>query len=65
MVVAFSAGSDSTATLKILRWAGFDAIPIMAKLPQMGGEDVLARAKEWGGRFSLMCPVTWTKWRPR
>lgn len=47
VVVAFSAGSDSTATLKILRWAGFDAIPIMAKLPQMG-EDVLARAKEWG-----------------
>ncbi len=38
MVVAFSAGSDSTATLKILRWAGFDAIPIMAKLPQMGGK---------------------------
>ncbi|EEB72982.1 N-type ATP pyrophosphatase [Thermococcus sp. AM4] len=36
VAVAFSAGSDSTATLKILRWAGFDVVPITAKLPQMG-----------------------------
>ncbi|WP_099209821.1 ATPase [Thermococcus henrietii] len=36
VAVAFSAGSDSTATLKILRWAGFDVLPITAKLPQMG-----------------------------
>jgi len=35
IAVAFSAGSDSTATLKILRWAGFDVVPITAKLPQM------------------------------
>ncbi|NJE54654.1 ATPase [Thermococcus sp. 21S9] len=36
IAVAFSAGSDSTATLKILRWAGFDVVPITARLPQMG-----------------------------
>ena len=36
IAVAFSAGSDSTATLKILRWAGFDVVLITAKLPQMG-----------------------------
>ncbi len=35
VALAFSAGSDSTATLKILRWAGFEVVPITAKLPQM------------------------------
>ncbi|NPB03992.1 MAG: ATPase, partial [Thermotogae bacterium] len=38
VAVAFSAGSDSTATLKILRWAGFEVVPITAKLPQMDDE---------------------------
>ena len=38
MALAFSAGSDSTASLKILRWTGFDVVPVMAKLPQMGDE---------------------------
>lgn len=35
MAVAYSGGSDSSATVKILRWAGFDVIPITAKLPQI------------------------------
>jgi predicted PP-loop superfamily ATPase len=47
IAVAFSAGSDSTAALKILRWAGFDAVPVTVKLPQME-EAVLKKAKEAG-----------------
>ncbi|WP_456423047.1 ATPase [Thermococcus sp.] len=50
VAVAFSAGSDSTATLKILRWAGFDAVPITAKLPQMSGE-TLWKARSEGAVF--------------
>jgi len=47
VAVAFSAGSDSTATLKIIRWAGFDAVPITAKLPQMG-ENTLEKVRSEG-----------------
>ncbi len=35
IVLAFSMGSDSTASLKILRWAGFNVVPVMVKLPQI------------------------------
>ncbi|WP_297462702.1 ATPase [Thermococcus sp.] len=50
MVLAFSAGSDSTASLKILRWAGFDVVPVTAKLPQMK-ESVIERARDEGAVF--------------
>ncbi|GAB6102922.1 ATPase [Thermococcus atlanticus] len=50
IALAFSAGSDSTATLKILRWAGFDVVPVMAKLPQMR-EPVLLNAMMQGAVF--------------
>ncbi|USS40728.1 ATPase [Thermococcus aggregans] len=50
IALAFSMGSDSTATLLILRWAGFDVVPVMVKLPQM--EDVvLLRAQSYGAVF--------------
>ncbi|WP_048151020.1 ATPase [Palaeococcus ferrophilus] len=44
VALAFSGGSDSTASLKVLRWAGFDVVPVMARLPQMR-EPVLVRAQ--------------------
>ncbi|AIU69665.1 ATPase [Thermococcus eurythermalis] len=47
IALAFSGGSDSTATLKILRWAGFEVVPIMAKLPQMK-EQVIEKAMGHG-----------------
>ncbi|MDI3475235.1 MAG: uncharacterized protein PWQ95_963 [Thermococcaceae archaeon] len=50
VAVAFSGGSDSTATLKVLRWAGFDAVPVMVKLPQMK-EPVLLSAMLQGAVF--------------
>jgi predicted PP-loop superfamily ATPase len=50
VAVAFSAGSDSTATLKILRWAGFNTIPVTVKLPQMNAE-TLEKAMSYGAVF--------------
>jgi len=50
MALAFSAGSDSTAALKILRWAGFEVIPVTARLPQMN-ERVLEGARSFGAVF--------------
>ncbi|WP_297437528.1 ATPase [Thermococcus sp.] len=50
IILAFSAGSDSTASLKILRWAGFDVVPVMVKLPQMR-EPVLLNAMTQGAVF--------------
>jgi predicted PP-loop superfamily ATPase len=50
VAVAFSAGSDSTATLKILRWAGFDVIPVTVRLPQMG-EKTVEKARSYGAVF--------------
>lgn len=47
IALAFSGGSDSTASLKILRWAGFNVVPVMAKLPQMS-ERVIEKAKSYG-----------------
>ncbi|ASJ05959.1 ATPase [Thermococcus pacificus] len=47
IALAFSAGSDSTASLKILRWAGFDVVPVTAKLPQMN-EHVIEKARREG-----------------
>ena len=47
IALAFSAGSDSTASLKILRWAGFDMVPVTAKLPQMN-ERVIEKARREG-----------------
>ncbi|AEC51778.1 hypothetical protein PNA2_0862 [Pyrococcus sp. NA2] len=35
VAVAYSGGSDSSATIKILRWAGFRVIPITARIPQL------------------------------
>jgi len=50
IALAFSMGSDSMASLLILRWAGFDVIPVMAKLPQM--KDVIfLRAQSYGTVF--------------
>lgn len=46
VVLAFSGGSDSTAALKILRWAGFDVIPVTARLPQMRGPVLLSLQRE-------------------
>lgn len=52
VAVAFSGGSDSTATLKVLRWAGFDAIPpITVKLPPQMGEKTLEKARNYGAVF--------------
>ncbi|NJE04533.1 ATPase [Thermococcus sp. MV11] len=50
IALAFSAGSDSTATLRILRWAGFDVVPVTARLPQMNGS-VIGRASSEGAVF--------------
>ncbi|NJE05249.1 ATPase [Thermococcus sp. M36] len=50
IALAFSGGSDSTASLKILRWAGFEVIPVMAKLPQMR-EPVILGAMAQGAVF--------------
>ena len=50
IALAFSGGSDSTASLKILRWAGFDVIPVMARLPQMR-EPVILGAMAQGAVF--------------
>jgi len=50
IALAFSMGSDSTATLLILRWAGFDVVPVMVKLPQMR-DAVLLRAQSYGAVF--------------
>lgn len=50
VALAFSGGSDSTATLKILRWAGFDVVPVMAKLPQMK-EPIILNAMKQGAVF--------------
>ncbi|ASA78249.1 ATPase [Thermococcus sp. 5-4] len=50
MALAFSAGSDSTAALKILRWAGFEVVPVTARLPQMN-EAVIERAEKLGAVF--------------
>ena len=47
IALAFSGGSDSTASLKILRWAGFDVVPVMAKLPQMN-ENIIEKARGYG-----------------
>ncbi len=50
IALAFSMGSDSTASLKILRWAGFDVIPVMVKLPQIR-DAVLLHAQSYGAVF--------------
>ncbi|ASJ05225.1 ATPase [Thermococcus barossii] len=50
IALAFSAGSDSTATLRILRWAGFDVVPVTVRLPQMS-ESVIERASSEGAVF--------------
>jgi predicted PP-loop superfamily ATPase len=50
VAVAFSAGSDSTATVKILRWAGFDVVPVTVKLPQMD-EETIEKARSYGTVF--------------
>ncbi|WP_297505947.1 ATPase [Thermococcus sp.] len=50
VALAFSAGSDSTASLKILRWAGFEVVPVTVKLPQMD-ERVLEKARKAGAVF--------------
>ena len=50
IALAFSAGSDSTASLKTLRWTGFDVVPITAKLPQMRQEEI-ERASGEGAVF--------------
>ncbi|WP_456366601.1 ATPase [Thermococcus sp.] len=50
VALAFSAGSDSTASLKILRWTGFDVVPVTVKLPQMG-EKVVEKARKAGAVF--------------
>ncbi len=50
IALAFSAGSDSTAALKILRRAGFKVVPVTAKLPQMS-ERVIEKARREGAVF--------------
>ncbi|NJF26128.1 ATPase [Thermococcus sp. Bubb.Bath] len=50
IALAFSAGSDSTAALKILRWAGFEVVPVAVRLPQMR-EDTLKKAEDYGAVF--------------
>jgi predicted PP-loop superfamily ATPase len=50
IALAFSAGSDSTAALRILRWAGFEVVPVTVRLPQMN-EAVLERAERMGAVF--------------
>ncbi|NJE25315.1 ATPase [Thermococcus sp. MV5] len=50
IALAFSMGSDSTASLLILKWAGFDVVPLMVKLPQMR-DVVLFRAQSYGAVF--------------
>jgi len=50
IALAFSAGSDSTASLRILRWAGFDVVPVTVRLPQMS-ERAVENAKNVGAVF--------------
>ncbi|AIF70274.1 hypothetical protein PAP_09490 [Palaeococcus pacificus DY20341] len=50
IVVAFSGGSDSTATVLGLRWAGFKVTPVTVKLPQMK-EAKIKRLKKFGAVF--------------
>jgi len=50
IALAFSMGSDSTASLLILKWAGFDVVPVMVKLPQMK-DVVFFRARSYGAVF--------------
>jgi len=50
VALAFSGGSDSRAALRILRWAGFEVVPITAKLPQME-RDALKMAASLGAVF--------------
>ncbi len=45
VALAFSGGVDSTASLKVLRWAGFEVVPITAMLPQFD-EGTLARIRK-------------------
>lgn len=47
VAVAFSGGSDSSATVNILKWVGFQVVPVTVKLPQMD-EDVLQKAVDLG-----------------
>ena len=47
VALAFSGGSDSAATLKILHWAGFDVVPVTVRLPQMN-ESVIGRVRSRG-----------------
>lgn len=54
VAVAFSGGSDSSATYKILAWAGFKVYPITAKLPQM--RDELLKRLESGGAIFVEIP---------
>ncbi len=50
IALAFSMGSDSTASLLILKWAGFDVVPVMVRLPQMR-DVILMRAQGYGAVF--------------
>ncbi|WP_457751551.1 ATPase [Thermococcus sp.] len=50
MALAFSGGSDSRAALSILKWAGFNVVPVTVKLPQMS-ERVVKIAASFGAVF--------------
>lgn len=63
VAVAFSGGSDSTATLKVLRWAGFDAIPITVKLPRW--EKRPSKKPGTMGLFSSKFRNIWISYGPR